>query len=147
MYLVQDGNQIKELEMKVNEVTRSPRSSIYDPNAEKMAKIRRFGQQITNSLEPASGAKWPDDAVWNKASMLGTMLAELPDGGAKTAAEALKKAGVSKDELEDIMAKAKQARQVSIPDPEPQDDGDDEPDDRAPSDDEIDRDAVAYAKG
>ena len=133
--------------MKVNEVTRSPRSSIYDPNAEKMAKIRRLGQQITNSLEPASGVKWPDDAVWNKASMLGTMLAELPDGGAKTAAEALKKAGVSKDELEDIMAKAKQARQVSIPDPEPQDDGDDETDDRAPSDDEIDIDAVANAKG
>ena len=147
MYLVQDGNQIKELEMKVNEVvTRNPRNSIYDPNAEKMAGVRRFGQQITNSLEPKSGVKWPDDAVWNKASMLGTMLAELPDGGAKTPAEALKKAGVSKDELEDIMAKAKEARQVSIPDPEPQDD-DDEPDDRSPSDDEIDRDAQDFARG
>ena len=100
--------------MKVNEVvTRNPRNSIYDPNAEKMAGVRRFGQQITNSLEPKSGVKWPDDAVWNKASMLGTMLAELPDGGAKTPAEALKKAGVSKDELEDIMAKAKEARQMT----------------------------------
>ena len=133
--------------MKINEVTRDPKSSIYDPGGEKMTKIRRTGQQITNSLEPASGVKWPDDAVWNKASMLGTMLAELPDGGAKTPAEALKKAGVTKDELEDILAKAKEARQVSIPDPEPQDDGDDEPDDRAPSDDEIDRDAQDFARG
>jgi len=134
--------------MKINEITEGPRSSIYDPNAERMAGVRRLGQQITNSLEPASGVKWPDDEVWNKASMLGTMLSELPDGGAKTPQEALKKAGVSKEELEDIMAKAKQARQVSLPDPEPAP-ADDEPDDDmdGPSDDEIDRDARDFARG
>lgn len=133
--------------MKINEVTKGPRSSIYDPNAEKLAGVRRLGQQISNAIEPKSGVKWPDDEVWNKASMLGTMLAELPDGQAKTPGEALKKAGVSKDELDDIMAKAKEARQVSLPDPDPA--PDDEPDDDmdGPSDDEIDRDAKMYAKG
>jgi|TARA_B100001094_G_scaffold44420_1_gene39202 hypothetical protein len=135
--------------MKINEVTEGPRSSIYDPNAEKLAGVRRLGQQITNALEPKSGVKWPDDEVWNKASMLGTMLSELPDGQAKTPGEALKKAGVSKDELDDIMAKAKQARKVAMPDPEPSADpeDDDELDDKGPSDDEIDRDAKMYAKG
>jgi hypothetical protein len=34
-----------------------------------------------------------------------------------------------------------------VPDPEPQDEPDDEPEDNAPSDDEIDRDAIAFAKG
>ena len=135
--------------MKINEVTEGPRSSIYDPNAEKLAGVRRLGQQITNALEPKSGVKWPDDEVWNKASMLGTMLSELPDGQAKTPGEALKKAGVSKDELDDIMAKSKQARKVAMPDPEPSADpeDDDELDDKGPSDDEIDRDAKMYAKG
>jgi hypothetical protein len=135
--------------MKINEVTEGPRSSIYDPNAEKLAGVRRLGQQITNSLEPKSGVKWPDDEVWNKASMLGTMLAELPDGGAKTPQEALKKAGVSKDELDDIMAKAKEARKVSLPDPEPSAEPEDDPEDDmgGQSDDEIDRDARDFARG
>ena len=135
--------------MKINEVTEGPRSSIYDPNAEKLAGVRRLGQQITNALEPKSGVKWPDDEVWNKASMLGTRHAELPDGQAKTPGEALKKAGVSKDELDDIMTKAKQARKVAMPDPEPsaEPEDDDELDDKGPSDDEIDRDAKMYAKG
>lgn len=133
--------------MKINEVTEGPRSSIYDPNAEKLAGVRRLGQQITNSLEPKSGVKWPDDEVWNKASMLGTMLSELPDGGAKTPGEALKKAGVSKDELDDIMAKAKEARQVSLPDPDPAPEDEPEDDMGGQSDDEIDRDARDFARG
>ena len=131
--------------MKINEVTEGPRDSIYDRGASKFAQVRKLGQQITNSLEPKSGVKWPDDEVWNKASMLGTMLSELPDGLAKTPAEALKKAGVSKEELEDIMAKAKQARAVSLPDPEPEDEPED--DMGAPDDDEVARQADMVARG
>ena len=77
--------------------------------------------------------------------MLGTMLSELPDGQAKTPGEALKKAGVSKEELEDIMAKAKQARAVSLPDPEPEDEPED--DMGAPDDDEVARQADMVARG
>jgi len=131
--------------MKINEVTEGPRDSIYDRGASKFASIRRLGQQITNSLEPASGVKWPDDEVWNKAASLGTMLSELPDGRANTPAEALKLAGVSKEELDDIIAKAKQARTVSLPDPEPVDEPDDM--DQAPDDDAIARQADMRARG
>jgi len=134
--------------MKINEVTEGPRDSIYDRGAGKFVEIRRLGRQITNSLEPSSGVKWPDDAVWNKASMLGTMLAELPDGQAKTPAEALKKAGVNKEELEDIIAKAKQARAVKMPEPEePEAEPDDDDMDAAPDDDEIARQADQMARG
>jgi hypothetical protein len=134
--------------MKINEVTEGPRDSIYDRGASQFAQIRRLGQQITNSLEPSSGVKWPDDEVWNKASMLGTMLSELPDGQAKTPAEALKKAGVSKEELEDIVAKSKQARAVKMPEPEePEADPDDDDMGAAPDDDEIARQADQMARG
>lgn len=131
--------------MKINEVTEGPRDSIYDRGASKFAGLRKLGQQITNSLEPSSGVKWPDDELWNKAASLGTMLAELPDGQASTPAEALKRAGVSKEELDEIVAKSKEARKVSLPDPEPEDEPED--DMGAPDDDEVARQADMVARG
>ena len=44
-------------------------------------------------------------------------------------------------------AEANAGMKSNVPDPEPQDDPDDEPEDRAPSDDEIDRDAKDFARG
>ena len=80
-------------------------------------------------------------------ALLGAKEKIEPEKDIKTRFSDVKGIDEFKDELEDILAKAKEARQVSIPDPEPQDDGDDEPDDRAPSDDEIDRDAQDFARG
>ena len=135
--------------MKINEVTEADRSSIYDPDANKFKAERVLGRQITNSIEPSSGVKWPDDELWNKANMLGAMLSELPSDRARTPGEALKKAGItSKDELAEIIAKAKEARAVAMPEPEePADEPEDDDIDSAPDDDEIARQADMRARG
>jgi hypothetical protein len=169
LYLVQDGNQTKELEkMKIHEIV----EGYYDasPFAQKMAKYgRRLMQMGQGSGEPGSLAKMSDEelGMMNKMGSLGSALSKVGtpfgikdpsenDGVsspkqrlAKFFAELEKASGCDKAMCMKLLKKAEAAGDIKskVPDPEPQDDGDDEPEDKAPSDDEIDRDAVAFAKG
>lgn len=166
MYLVQDGNQTKELEMKVHEIT----EGYYDasPFAAKMARYGRTLQQMgQGSGEPGSLAKMSDEELdmMNKMGSLGSALTSVgssfgikdpSQGGgdpkqklAKFFDELEKASGCDKATCMKLIKKAEAAGDVKskVPDPEPQDEPDDEPEDKAPSDDEIDRDAIAFAKG
>ena len=166
MYHVQDGNQTKELEMKINEIT----EGYYDasPFAAKMAKYGRTLQQMgQGSGEPGSLAKMSDEelGMMNKMGSLGSALTSVgssfgikdPSQGsgdpkqklAKFFAELEQASGCDKATCMKLIKKAEAAGDVKskVPDPEPQDEPDDEPEDNAPSDDEIDRDAIAFAKG
>ena len=139
------------------------------PFAAKMAKYgRRLMQMGQGSGEPGSLAKMSDEelGMMNKMGALGSALTKVgsnfgikdPSQGPRAEAkqrlekffaELEKASGCYKATCIKLIKKAEAAGDVKskVPDPEPQDDGDDEPEDRAPSDDEIDRDAVAYAKG
>ena len=166
MYHVQDGNQTKELEMKVHEIT----EGYYDasPFAAKMARYGRTLQQMgQGSGEPGSLAKMSDEelGMMNKMGSLGSALTSVgssfgikdPSQGsgdpkqklAKFFAELEQASGCDKATCMKLIKKAEAAGDVKskVPDPEPQDEPDDEPEDKAPSDDEIDRDAIAFAKG
>ena len=163
---MQDGNQTKELEMKIHEIT----EGYYDasPFAAKMAKLgRRLQQMGQGSGEPGSLAKMSDEelGMMNKMGSLGSALTTVganfgikdpSQGGgdakqrlAKFFAELEKASGCDKATCIKLMKKAEDAGDMksNVPDPEPQDEPDDEPEDRAPSDDEIDRDAIQFAKG
>jgi hypothetical protein len=145
LYLVQDGNQTKELEkMKIHEIV----EGYYDasPFAQKMAKYGRRLMQMGSLGSALSkvgtpfGIKDPseNDGVSSPKQRLAKFFAELE-----------KASGCDKAMCMKLLKKAEAAGDIKskVPDPEPQDDGDDEPEDKAPSDDEIDRDAIAFAKG
>lgn len=173
MYHVQDGNQTKELEMKVNEIT----EGYYDasPFAQKMARYGRTLQQLgQGSGEPGSlkkrkgeGDKEYDARLdnMNKMGSLGSALTSVgntfgikdPTEGsgdpkqrlAKFFADLEQACGCDKPTIMKMLkqAEANAGMKSNVPDPEPQDEPDDEPEDRAPSDDEIDRDAKDFARG
>ena len=166
LYHVQDGNQTKELEMKVHEIT----EGYYDasPFAAKMARLGRTLQQMgQGSGEPGSLAKMSDEelGMMNKMGSLGSALTTVganfgikdPSQGSGDAkqrldrffAELEKACGCDKPTILKLLkqAEAKGDVKPNVPDPEPSDDNDDEPEDKAPSDDEIDRDAIQFAKG
>ena len=152
--------------MKVNEIT----EGYYDasPFAAKMARYGRTLQQMgQGSGEPGSLAKMSDEelGMMNKMGSLGSALTSVgssfgikdPSQGsgdpkqklAKFFAELEQASGCDKATCMKLIKKAEAAGDVKskVPDPEPQDEPDDEPEDNAPSDDEIDRDAIAFAKG
>ena len=152
--------------MKINEIT----EGYYDasPFAAKMAKYGRTLQQMgQGSGEPGSLAKMSDEelGMMNKMGSLGSALTSVgssfgikdPSQGtgdpkaklAKFFAELEQASGCDKATCMKLIKKAEAAGDVKskVPDPEPQDEPDDEPEDNAPSDDEIDRDAIAFAKG
>lgn len=105
-----------------------------------------MGHKIRAALEPASGIKW-DDEEFNTAAELSTQLVNIGASmGPKNAAEALKKAGVDVEQAKAIMKKSASAKMgTGVADKEPEDDDDDM--DRAPSDDDIARQADARARG
>ena len=152
--------------MKVHEIT----EGYYDasPFAAKMARYGRTLQQMgQGSGEPGSLAKMSDEelGMMNKMGSLGSALTSVgssfgikdPSQGsgdpkqklAKFFAELEQASGCDKATCMKLIKKAEAAGDVKskVPDPEPQDEPDDEPEDKAPSDDEIDRDAIAFAKG
>ena len=152
--------------MKINEIT----EGYYDasPFAAKMAKYGRTLQQMgQGSGEPGSLAKMSDEelGMMNKMGSLGSALTSVgssfgikdPSQGsgdpkqklAKFFADLEQASGCDKATCMKLIKKAEAAGDVKskVPDPEPQDEPDDEPEDNAPSDDEIDRDAIAFAKG
>ena len=152
--------------MKINEIT----EGYYDasPFAAKMAKYGRTLQQMgQGSGEPGSLAKMSDEelGMMNKMGSLGSALTSVgssfgikdPSQGsgdpkqklAKFFADLEQASGCDKATCMKLIKKAEAAGDVKskVPDPEPQDEPDDEPEDKAPSDDEIDRDAIAFAKG
>ena len=152
--------------MKVHEIT----EGYYDasPFAAKMARYGRTLQQMgQGSGEPGSLAKMSDEelGMMNKMGSLGSALTSVgssfgikdPSQGsgdpkqklAKFFADLEQASGCDKATCMKLIKKAEAAGDVKskVPDPEPQDEPDDEPEDKAPSDDEIDRDAIAFAKG
>lgn len=152
--------------MKVHEIT----EGYYDasPFAAKMARYGRTLQQMgQGSGEPGSLAKMSDEelGMMNKMGSLGSALTSVgssfgikdPSQGsgdpkqklAKFFADLEQASGCDKATCMKLIKKAEAAGDVKskVPDPEPQDEPDDEPEDNAPSDDEIDRDAIAFAKG
>ena len=175
MYHVQDGNQTKELEMKVTEIT----EGYYDasPFAQKMARYGRTLQQLgqgsgeAGSLKKRKGEgdKEYDARLdnMNKMGSLGSALTSVgntfgikdPTEGsgdpkqrlAKFFADLEQACGCDKPTIMKMLkqaeANAGMKTDVGVKDPEPQDEPDDEPEDRAPSDDEIDRDAKDFARG
>ncbi len=168
MYLVQDGNQTKELEMKVHEIT----EGYYDasPFAQKMARFGRTLQQLGQGTgEPGSLAKMSDEelGMMNKMGSLGSALTTVgntfgikdPSEGSGDPKQKLAKffkdlesaCGCDKPTIMKLLKKAEEnasmKTDVGVKDPEPQDEPDDEPEDKAPSDDEIDRDAKDFARG
>ncbi len=168
MYLVQDGNQTKELEMKVHEIT----EGYYDasPFAQKMARFGRTLQKLGQGTgEPGSLAKMSDEelGMMNKMGSLGSALTTVgntfgikdPSEGSGDPKQKLAKffkdlesaCGCDKPTIMKLLKKAEEnasmKTDVGVKDPEPQDEPDDEPEDKAPSDDEIDRDAKDFARG
>ena len=90
--------------MRANEfVTEAGIPSQYDIKAQHKPWVE-MGHKIRASLEPASGVKWSDDDLWNKAASLSTAFISLGAAFApKTPAEALKKAGVDLEQAKQIM--------------------------------------------
>jgi len=127
--------------MKINEV-------IVEASMEIDPKHRPFIQmahKIRSALEPKSGIKW-DDEEFNKAAELTTQLVRLgANFGPKSPAEALKNAGYDVEEFKALIGKVQNAEVgAGVADPEPEDDDDDM--DRAPSDDDIARQADMRAR-
>lgn len=106
----------------------------------------QMGHKIRDALEPKSGVQW-DDEEFNKAAELTTQLVKLgANYGPKTPAEALKNAGYDVEEFKALIQKVQTAKPVGVADPEAPADDDDDPMDRAPSDDEIARKADRMAR-
>jgi len=90
--------------MKMHEIVNEGYYDI-DP---KFKPFVEAGQKIMSGLEPSSGVKWPDDEEWNNAAKLGQQLVSLGDTfGAKSVADAIKKAGIDVDQAKAIIAKTK----------------------------------------
>mgnify|MGYP000288143128 CR=1 FL=1 len=87
--------------MRINELVTEGIFDI-DPKLEPFVKM---GRKITAGLEKDSGVDWQDDEQWNKAAALGRELTSLgSEFGTSSAAEAVKKAGLSTDEAKEIFA-------------------------------------------
>ena len=154
--------------MKINEIT----EGYYDasPFAAKMARYGRTLQQMgQGSGEPGSLAKMSDEelGMMNKMGSLGSALTTVgntfgikdPSEGSGDPKQKLAKffkdlesaCGCDKPTIMKLLKKAEEnasmKTDVGVKDPEPQDEPDDEPEDKAPSDDEIDRDAKDFARG
>ena len=152
--------------MKVHEIT----EGYYDasPFAQKRARFGRTLQQLGQGTgEPGSLAKMSDEELdmMNKMGSLGSALTSVgstfgikdPSEGGGDPKQKLAKffkdlesaCGCDKPTIMKLIKKAEAnaGMKSNVPDPEPQDDPDDEPEDRAPSDDEIDRDAKDFARG
>lgn len=116
----------------------------YDTDPKLMPYVR-MGQQIASALEPSSGIKW-DDAEFNKAAALGSSFGKLGGlFGPKTPGEALKDAGVDVEQAKAIIAKVKNVKAgIGVKDV---DSDNDDADDKAPSDDDMHRQAKDFAKG
>ena len=127
--------------MKINEVTEA--SMEINP---KHRPFIQMAHKIRSALEPKSGIKW-DDEEFNKAAQLTTELVKLgANFGPKSPAEALKNAGYDVEEFKALIQKTAGAKiGTGVADPEDNDEPDDM--DRAPSDDEIARQADRRAKG
>lgn len=125
--------------MKINEVTESMEIN------PKHRPFIQMAHKIRSALEPKSGIKW-DDEEFNKAAQLTSELVKLGASyGPKSPAEALKNAGYDVEEFKALIQKTAGAKiGAGVADPEANDEVD--PDDRAPSDDDIARQADARAR-
>lgn len=90
--------------MKMNDIVSE---GIYDTDP-KLEPFVKMGRKITSALDTQSGIDWPSDEVWNKAASLGSALTALGTAfGPSTAAEALKKSGLSIEDAKEIFAMVK----------------------------------------
>ena len=143
-----DGNQTKEVEMKINEVTEAGMET--DPNHKILANI---GRALMRHSETAS-MKGKSDAeidMFNKMSVLGNALTKFGTTfGPRSVQDLEKESGMNSKTIEKFMAFGEKlvAKGVApkVADPEPEDEPEDDMD-TAPDDDEIARQADMVARG
>ena len=135
--------------MKINEVTEvaiDPKKSIYTKDA--YSEVNAYGQRMQRMLDKdaVEAGFVLDDELWNKVSSLGSMLAEVPGALAKTPAEAAKKSGMTKEEMQKVGALMAKFKKWEDSKPKAQADEPEDDEFAAPSDDEIARQADARAR-
>ena len=136
--------------MKINEVTEAaidPKRSNYADN--RYSDARKYGQRMQRMMDKesvAAGFVIKDEALWNKVSRLGSMLAELPGGLAKNPQEAIQKSEMSKEEQQKVGSMMAKFEKWERSKPKAQADEPEDDEFAAPSDDEIARQADARAR-
>ena len=136
--------------MKINEVTEvaiDPKRSNY--SNDKYSDANKYGQRMQRMIDKdaVEAGFVLDDALWGKVSSLGSMLAELPDGLAKSPQEAIQKSKMSKEELQKVHAMMTKFEKWETSKPTAQADEPEDDEFAAPSDDEIARQADRAARG
>ena len=136
--------------MKINEVTEvaiDPKRSNYAND--KYSDANKYGQRMQRMIDKdaVEAGFVLDDELWGKVSSLGSMLAEVPDGLAKSPQEAIQKSKMSKEELQKVGAMMAKFEKWETSKPTAQADEPEDDEFAAPSDDEIARQADRAARG
>ena len=167
-----DGNQTKEVEMKINEVITREDPYSGSPFAMKMARLGQKMQRLGQGTgEPGSLAKMSDDeldrmnklgdvggaltsvgapmGVFDPGPAVGAKKMSAKDGIARMIKDVSKQTGIDPAKVNELIKYAQEAEDINVtkkvPDPEPEDEPDDM--DQAPDDDAIARQADRRARG